>query len=183
MYIVGKQQKADEISASKIKPVKADVAELKPSANTLVHLGAAYECIKLSVDLLEQYHNETGTTYLDSLFLSRAVLTGVTSWQNILQQVDTAIYDDLNEWLIVQLFVRRDANGKIASWWRLRRQSVVVPYDLFDITKTVVIHYYLPFGNLGRCELDNGLWCPHIQFIAGAEPYPGTIPTELTETG
>ncbi len=136
-----------------------------------IHLGCAYEMLRISTDILSQYRieNNQPNLYVSSYCFDRVWLGGLSDWGTMIQGIELSQETACVRWLLNQLFVRR----RQKTWWRLRRERVRVsdpsrpPSN--DPADQITVSVFLPLGNRGTTFLRQGS-VPTVAFSTDVKP-------------
>jgi len=153
------RSEAPEIIASPVQIVLAGVPRYRLSRCRdmfFLNLGCAYELVKLTADLLEQYAAERRISFeIDDFEVRHPIVTGLKEWSFIIQAVPLSLRDDLIKWLEAQTFIRRPR-----VWWRLRHLEMKIPDPgVIEVGGTagpddfIDVSFFLPFGTRGTAGL------------------------------
>jgi hypothetical protein len=147
-----------------------------------LHLGSVYEMLNIEQNIVDQYclERQKDVTLTCNVMLPRAIVGGLKQWDCMIQAVPQPWFSELNLWLLNLLFVKRSMDRAMKAWWRPRHclQNVPDPY-CNDPGQTAPVHFYLPFGNVGRTEINYIAQMPVIEFRRGVAPPIHTVPTGL----
>jgi len=179
------RSEAPEIIAAPMQIVTAGAPRFRLSRCRdlfFFNLGGAYELVKLTSDVLEQYAAEKGLSFEISDFqLRQPLFTGLKEWSFILQALPLQLKADFIQWTEAQTFIRKP----LRVWWRLRHVEMKLPDPgVLEVGGTagpedfIDVSFFMPFGNRGTAGLSRFIDRPFAPPVLKFDPsYP--IPDEV----